>query len=102
MERESFSNAEIAAIMNKYLVCIKVDREERPDLDQIYIAAVSAMTGSAGWPLNVFLTKFPSPLTHNFLLRYYASVRNEKGGKEKAKKALEMSLTKNSRQIQYE
>ena len=186
MERESFSNTEIAAIMNKYLVCIKVDREERPDLDQIYIAAVSAMTGSAGWPLNVFLTpegkpffggtyfpptprggrpgfpqlveqigkawqspearkkiisssgeltetlkhylagstgnaaldsswldkgfefyrsgydarlggfgaapKFPSPLTHNFLLRYYASVRNEKGGKEKAKKALEMSL----------
>ena len=186
MERESFSNVETAAIMNKYLVCIKVDREERPDLDQIYIAAVSAMTGSAGWPLNVFLTpegepffggtyfpptsaggrpgfpqlveqigqawknpevrkkimsksgeltesikrylagstgsaaldsrwldkgfesyqssydvrlggfggapKFPSPLTHNFLLRYYASEKNEKGGKKKAEKALEMSL----------
>jgi len=45
MERESFSDARIAAIMNKYLVSIKVDREERPDLDKIYITAVGAMTG---------------------------------------------------------
>ncbi|MFZ5572267.1 MAG: thioredoxin domain-containing protein [Thermodesulfobacteriota bacterium] len=56
MEKESFSNAAIAAIMNRYFVNIKVDREERPDLDEIYITAVSAVTGSAGWPLNVFLT----------------------------------------------
>lgn len=57
MERESSSNVEIAAIMNKHLVCIKVDRGERPDLDQTYITAVNAMTGSAGWPLKVFLTR---------------------------------------------
>jgi uncharacterized protein YyaL (SSP411 family) len=42
--------------MNAYFVCIKVDREERPDLDKIYITAVNSMVGSAGWPLNVFLT----------------------------------------------
>jgi uncharacterized protein YyaL (SSP411 family) len=56
MEHESFTDAATAAIMNRYFVNIKVDREERPDLDKIYITAVSAMTGSAGWPLNVFLT----------------------------------------------
>ncbi len=56
MERESFENPDTAALMNQYLVCIKVDREERPDVDKIYMTAVSAMTGSGGWPLNVFLT----------------------------------------------
>jgi len=56
MEQESFSDETIAELMNRHFVCIKVDREERPDLDKIYITAVSAMTGSAGWPLNVFLT----------------------------------------------
>lgn len=56
MEEESFSNPEIAAIMNKYFVSIKVDREERPDIDSIYMSAVMAMTGGGGWPLNVFLT----------------------------------------------
>ena len=56
MERESFENAEIAAIMNARFVCIKVDREERPDLDNLYMAAVQAMTGHGGWPMSVFLT----------------------------------------------
>lgn len=56
MERESFTDPEVAGIMNKNFICIKVDREERPDLDRIYISAVTALTGSAGWPLNVFLT----------------------------------------------
>ncbi len=56
MEKESFSNSTVADIMNRYFVSIKVDREERPDLDQIYITAVSVIAGSAGWPLNVFLT----------------------------------------------
>lgn len=56
MERESFENAKIAKIMNENFVSIKVDREERPDVDQIYMNAVQAMTGSGGWPLNVFLT----------------------------------------------
>ncbi|MEW5909015.1 MAG: thioredoxin domain-containing protein [Thermodesulfobacteriota bacterium] len=56
MERESFSDPQVAELMNAHFVCIKLDREERPDLDQIYITAVSSLTGSAGWPLNIFLT----------------------------------------------
>ncbi|MDP8242718.1 MAG: thioredoxin domain-containing protein [Candidatus Hinthialibacter antarcticus] len=56
MEHESFENEEIAAYMNEHFICIKVDREERPDLDEIYMSAVQAMTGSGGWPMSVFLT----------------------------------------------
>jgi uncharacterized protein YyaL (SSP411 family) len=54
MERESFEDAEVAAVMNQNFVCIKVDREERPDIDQIYMNAVQLMTGQGGWPLNCF------------------------------------------------
>jgi uncharacterized protein YyaL (SSP411 family) len=56
MERESFENEEIAALMNELFVNIKVDREERPDVDQIYMQAVQSMTGHGGWPMTVFLT----------------------------------------------
>jgi hypothetical protein len=56
MERESFEEPEIAALMNELFVNIKVDREERPDVDQIYMQAVQAMTGHGGWPMTVFLT----------------------------------------------
>ncbi|WP_131538061.1 thioredoxin domain-containing protein [Pedobacter nototheniae] len=52
MERESFENHEVAEVMNQHFVCIKVDREERPDIDQIYMYAIQLMTGSGGWPLN--------------------------------------------------
>jgi uncharacterized protein YyaL (SSP411 family) len=55
MERESFEDQETAALMNEHFVNIKIDREERPDLDHVYMDAVQAMTGSGGWPLNVFL-----------------------------------------------
>ena len=55
MERESFEDADTAAYMNEHFVCIKVDREERPDLDAIYMEAVQAMTGHGGWPLTAFL-----------------------------------------------
>jgi len=61
MERESFEDPAIADIMNAHFVNIKVDREERPDLDHIYMDAVQAMTGSGGWPLNVFLTPDGKP-----------------------------------------
>jgi uncharacterized protein YyaL (SSP411 family) len=54
MEHESFENEEVAKIMNEFFVCIKVDREERPDIDQIYMDAVQMMTGGGGWPLNCF------------------------------------------------
>jgi hypothetical protein len=56
MERESFENDAIAALMNRLFVSIKVDREERPDVDQIYMQAVQSMTGRGGWPMTVFLT----------------------------------------------
>ena len=56
MERESFENAETAKVMNEHFVNIKVDREERPDLDQIYMAAVQIMTQHGGWPMSVWLT----------------------------------------------
>jgi uncharacterized protein len=56
MEHESFENEETAKMMNELFVCIKVDREERPDVDQIYMQFVHMTTGSGGWPLNVFLT----------------------------------------------
>lgn len=61
MERESFENEETAAVMNEHFVNIKIDREERPDLDHIYMDAVQAITGSGGWPLNVFLTPDAKP-----------------------------------------
>ncbi|SYZ74675.1 conserved hypothetical protein [Candidatus Zixiibacteriota bacterium] len=56
MEEESFKNEEIAKILNDNFVSIKVDREQRPDIDQIYMTATTAMTGAGGWPLSVFLT----------------------------------------------
>ena len=61
MERESFENEETARFMNEHFINIKIDREERPDLDHIYMDAVQAMTGSGGWPLNVFLTPEGKP-----------------------------------------
>jgi uncharacterized protein YyaL (SSP411 family) len=56
MERESFEDPRTAALMNELFVCVKVDREERPDVDALYMEAVQSMTGHGGWPLNVFLT----------------------------------------------
>jgi len=61
MEKESYSDASVAAVLNKYFVSIKVDREERPDIDRLYIAYVEATRGSAGWPLNVLLTPDRKP-----------------------------------------
>jgi uncharacterized protein YyaL (SSP411 family) len=61
MERESFEDADVARLMNESFVCVKVDREERPDVDAIYMEAVQAMTGQGGWPLNVFLTPEGAP-----------------------------------------
>ena len=61
MERESFENQEIAGIMNEHFISIKVDREERPDLDTVYMSAVQALTGSGGWPMTVFLTPDGKP-----------------------------------------
>jgi hypothetical protein len=61
MERESFEDKDLAALMNEFFICIKVDREERPDVDQVYMDAVQAMGQNGGWPLNVFLTPAQKP-----------------------------------------
>src|SRR5436190_21783575 len=61
MERESFENENTAKLMNENFINIKIDREERPDIDHIYMDAVQAITGSGGWPLNVFLTPDAKP-----------------------------------------
>jgi uncharacterized protein len=62
MERESYSDVEVAKIMNTHFVSIKVDREERPDVDNIYMTFVQATTGSGGWPMNVWLTPDLKPI----------------------------------------
>jgi uncharacterized protein YyaL (SSP411 family) len=61
MERECFENEAIAALMNEHFVCIKVDREERPDVDHLYMKALQGMTGRGGWPMTMFLTPDARP-----------------------------------------
>jgi uncharacterized protein YyaL (SSP411 family) len=61
MERESFEDEATARVMNEHFVCIKVDREERPDVDSVYMDGVVALTGSGGWPMTVFLTPEGEP-----------------------------------------
>jgi uncharacterized protein len=84
MERESFEDEVTAAYMNERFVCIKLDREERPDLDAIYMEACQAMTGHGGWPLNVFLTPEQVP--------FYAGTYfppDERGGMPSWRRVLE-------------
>ncbi len=61
MAHESFENAEIAEILNKYFVSVKVDREERPDIDSVYMTVCQALTGSGGWPMSIFMTADQKP-----------------------------------------
>ena len=61
MAHESFEDLEIAEILNKYYVSIKVDKEERPDIDSIYMAVCQAFTGSGGWPTSIFMTADQKP-----------------------------------------
>jgi len=61
MERESFEDEETARLMNERFVSVKVDREERPDVDSVYMEAVAALTGQGGWPMTVFLTPDGAP-----------------------------------------
>jgi uncharacterized protein YyaL (SSP411 family) len=62
MEHESFEDESVAEVMNKHFVCIKVDREERPDIDQVYMSAVQLMTGQGGWPLNCVILPNGKPI----------------------------------------
>ena len=72
MEHESFEDVQTASLMNKYFVCIKVDREERPDLDHFFMDALIAISGHGGWPLNMFLTPEGKPFYGG---TYYPPVR---------------------------
>ncbi len=88
MERESFENEEIAAVMNENFISVKVDREERPDIDSIYMAAVQLMTQRGGWPMSVFLapdrrpfwggTYFPPPTFKEILLKIADAYREKR------------------------
>jgi uncharacterized protein YyaL (SSP411 family) len=62
MEKESFANAEVAKVLNKHFVCIKVDREERPDVDHVYMTALNVLGNRGGWPLSMFLTAEGKPV----------------------------------------
>jgi uncharacterized protein YyaL (SSP411 family) len=62
MEKESFANAEVAKLLNKHFICIKVDREERPDVDHIYMTALNALGNPGGWPLSMYLTADGKPI----------------------------------------
>ena len=61
MAHESFEDEEVAAFLNDHFISIKVDREERPDIDSVYMRAAQAMTGSGGWPLTIFMTPERTP-----------------------------------------
>lgn len=75
MEHESFENEVIAAVLNEHFVNVKIDREERPDVDRIYMSVVQAVTGSGGWPMSVFLT----PQRHPFYAGTYFPPRSAYG-----------------------
>ncbi len=78
MEVESFEDLEIAAFLNEHFVCIKVDREERPDVDEAYMAAVNALTGRGGWPMTVLLTPEREPF---FAGTYFPARDGDRGSK---------------------
>jgi len=75
MAHESFEDAEIAALLNRHFVCIKVDREERPDIDDFYMTVAQVLTGSGGWPLNIFMT----PDKHPFFAMTYLPKEDHPG-----------------------
>lgn len=98
MEYESFSDGEVAAFMNDHFVSIKVDREERPDIDQVYMNAVQLITGTGGWPLNCIAlpdgrpvyggTYFPKPQWIDVLAQVLRFVRQNPDGAERQAQVL--------------
>ena len=75
MERESFENQEVADILNEYFVSVKVDREERPDIDSVYMSVCQTLTGGGGWPMSIFMT----PLQKPFFAGTYFPPESERG-----------------------
>ena len=76
MAHESFEDEEVAKFLNENFVSIKVDREERPDVDEVYMKAVMSMTGSGGWPMTVFLTPSLGAILWRNLLSSHSEVRH--------------------------
>lgn len=109
MEHESFEDEEVAAVMNKFFVSVKVDREERPDIDQIYMEAVQLMTGRGGWPCNVIAlpdqrpvyggTYFPKEQWRQVLLKIAAIYREEPARMESYAEELADALSRPARMI---
>lgn len=105
MERESYMDSTVAAYMNKYFVSIKVDREERPDIDQIYINAAQLLNGNAGWPLNAFAlpdgkpffvgTYFPKDQWLNVLNQLHNAYVNKRGKVQKQADAITNGVKEN-------
>ena len=69
MERESFENREIAQLLNREYICVKVDREERPDIDSVYMSVCQAMNGQGGWPLTIIMTPDGSRFSRGRIFR---------------------------------
>ncbi|MBL7916806.1 MAG: thioredoxin domain-containing protein, partial [Bacteroidia bacterium] len=98
MEKESFEDVEVAQLMNENFICIKVDREERPDVDNLYMTAVQIMTGQGGWPLNCFAlpdgrpiyggTYFPKKQWMNLLVNLSELLKKDKEKVEEYAKSL--------------
>lgn len=117
MEHESFEDKEVAKLMNDHFLCIKVDREERPDIDQVYMTAVQLMTGHGGWPLNCFAlpdgrpiyggTYFPKQQWMNVLLNLAELYRNDRNKVEEYAQELTNGILKtellavNSKPIEF-
>jgi uncharacterized protein len=106
MERESFENQEVARLMNQYFVCIKVDREERPDIDHLYMGAVQLISGQGGWPLNCFAlpdgrpfwggTYFPAEQWKNILSRIHDLYLHQYSELEEQAKRLTEGIANNN------
>lgn len=90
MEKESFENEEIAELLNEYFICIKVDREERPDIDAVYMEACQVMLGQGGWPLTVLMTPEGKP----FFIATYLPPKKRWGGFQFGLKELVLNMAK--------
>ena len=90
MEKESFENEEIAELLNEYFICIKVDREERPDIDAVYMEACQVMLGQGGWPLTVLMTSEGKP----FYIATYLPPKKRWGGFQFGLKELALNMAK--------
>src|SRR6202162_3968068 len=106
MAHESFEDPETAAVLNEHVVAVKVDREERPDVDAVYMTATQAMTGQGGWPMTVFMTPgkepffcgtyFPRPAFQRLILRVTKASRSQRDDVTDRAKQVSAALAENA------